>query len=114
MLQQQGLLLSILANQSKMEAKQSEFEEKLLALEEKLSSSISEPSPSSGETKLRKCIVTAALTVSIIYNLVKQYSINLQNLVSLTHSGSTLNFKPEERYIKNIDFYNHFTALLIF
>ena len=69
--QQQGLLLSIFANKSKMEAKQSEFEEKLLALEEKLSSSISEPSQSSGETKPRKRIATAALTVNIIYNLVK-------------------------------------------
>ena len=62
--QQQGLLLSILANQSKMETKQSEFEAKLLALEEKLSSSISGPSPSSEETKPRKRVVTAALTVS--------------------------------------------------
>ena len=99
--QQQGLLLSILANQSKMETKQSEFEAKLLALEEKLSSSISGPSPSSEETKPRKRVVTAALTVSIyMYNTVFK---NL--LVTYTHI-----FLAEFSYPYTQWFYNQIQA----
>ena len=72
--QQQGVLMNILANQTKMEAKYSEFDTKLKPLEEKLSRSVS-PS-STGETKPRKCIVTAVLTVSVI---------DIPHLVELKH-----------------------------
>ena len=64
--QQQGLLMSILHNQKKMEDKQEFFEEKFIQLEGRISSACESHTTSASEDKPRKRVVTSALSVRSI------------------------------------------------